>query len=84
MAGDADSGRLDHDGGPGPSVPNGGSGGGADRNAMGVYAISVAAELVGTGQQNIRQYERARQHLDRGSEVAGRDGVDTQVLVGGC
>ncbi|WP_405476241.1 MerR family transcriptional regulator [Paenarthrobacter ilicis] len=25
---------------------------------MGVYAISVAAELVGTGQQNIRQYER--------------------------
>jgi len=58
MAGDADSGRLDHDGGPAPSVPNGGSGGGADRNAMGVYAISVAAELVGTGQQNIRQYER--------------------------
>lgn len=26
--------------------------------ARGVYAISVAAELVGTGQQNIRQYER--------------------------
>jgi DNA-binding transcriptional MerR regulator len=58
MAGDRDTERLDHDGGPGPSVPNGGSGGGADRNAMGVYAISVAAELVGTGQQNIRQYER--------------------------
>lgn len=29
-----------------------------DRDARGVYAISVAAELVGTGQQNIRQYER--------------------------
>ena len=58
MAGDRDTERLDHDGGPGPSAPNGGSGGGADRNAMGVYAISVAAELVGTGQQNIRQYER--------------------------
>ncbi|WP_311214511.1 MULTISPECIES: MerR family transcriptional regulator [unclassified Arthrobacter] len=28
------------------------------RDARGVYAISVAAELVGTGQQNIRQYER--------------------------
>lgn len=26
--------------------------------SVGVYAISVAAELVGTGQQNIRQYER--------------------------
>nr|WP_256212639.1 MerR family transcriptional regulator [Arthrobacter sp. yr096] len=25
---------------------------------MGVYAISVAAELVGTGQQNLRLYER--------------------------
>ncbi|NVN00623.1 MerR family transcriptional regulator [Arthrobacter sp. SDTb3-6] len=27
-------------------------------NAAGVYAISVAAELVGTGQQNLRLYER--------------------------
>lgn len=26
--------------------------------ARGVYAISVAAELVGTGQQNLRLYER--------------------------
>jgi MerR family transcriptional regulator/heat shock protein HspR len=26
--------------------------------ATGVYAISVAAELVGTGQQNLRLYER--------------------------
>ncbi|MCF3139136.1 MerR family transcriptional regulator [Paenarthrobacter sp. AR 02] len=33
-------------------------GGADDRDARGVYAISVAAELVGTGQQNIRQYER--------------------------
>ncbi|MBT2538865.1 MerR family transcriptional regulator [Arthrobacter sp. ISL-69] len=27
-------------------------------NASGVYAISVAAELVGMGQQNLRLYER--------------------------
>ncbi|WP_227878588.1 MerR family transcriptional regulator [Arthrobacter dokdonensis] len=27
-------------------------------NTGGVYAISVAAELVGTGQQNLRLYER--------------------------
>lgn len=27
-------------------------------HALGVYAISVAAELVGTGQQNLRLYER--------------------------
>ncbi|MET4619823.1 MerR family transcriptional regulator/heat shock protein HspR [Arthrobacter sp. 2762] len=59
MAGDRDTERPDHDGGPGASAPDGAHGGGAaDRNDMGVYAISVAAELVGTGQQNIRQYER--------------------------
>lgn len=29
-----------------------------DPQARGVYAISVAAELVGTGQQNLRLYER--------------------------
>ncbi|WP_207344642.1 MerR family transcriptional regulator [Arthrobacter sp. E3] len=29
-----------------------------DTQAHGVYAISVAAELVGTGQQNLRLYER--------------------------
>lgn len=29
-----------------------------DAKANGVYAISVAAELVGTGQQNLRMYER--------------------------
>ncbi len=28
------------------------------RATVGVYAISVAAEIVGTGQQNIRLYER--------------------------
>ncbi|MEO5781565.1 MULTISPECIES: MerR family transcriptional regulator [Arthrobacter] len=28
------------------------------RAAVGVYAISVAAQIVGTGQQNIRLYER--------------------------
>jgi DNA-binding transcriptional MerR regulator len=31
---------------------------GAGRDELGVYAISVAAELVGTGQQNLRLYER--------------------------
>lgn len=29
-----------------------------DTKRRGVYAISVAAELVGTGQQNLRMYER--------------------------
>lgn len=29
-----------------------------NRQARGVYAISIAAELVGTGQQNLRLYER--------------------------
>ncbi len=29
-----------------------------DQRTRGVYAISVAAELVGTGQQNLRLYER--------------------------
>ncbi|MGO4473430.1 MerR family transcriptional regulator [Arthrobacter sp. M-10] len=29
-----------------------------DDRGRGVYAISVAAELVGTGQQNLRLYER--------------------------
>ncbi|MHC6220740.1 MerR family transcriptional regulator [Arthrobacter sp. MMS24-S77] len=30
----------------------------AEDRGKGVYAISVAAELVGTGQQNLRLYER--------------------------
>ena len=29
-----------------------------DTRTRGVYGISVAAELVGTGQQNLRMYER--------------------------
>ena len=29
-----------------------------ERQELGVYAISVVAQLVGTGQQNIRLYER--------------------------
>lgn len=48
MAGSGGSGAVEHDGGRDVR----------ERDAMGVYAISVAAELVGTGQQNIRQYER--------------------------
>lgn len=35
-----------------------GDGGPVSRDDQGVYAISVAAELVGTGQQNLRLYER--------------------------
>lgn len=54
--GDASAGT--HDGGPAGSVPAGGSPGAASRDDLGVYAISVAAELVGMGQQNIRLYER--------------------------
>ena len=48
----------EHDGGVVASAADGGTAFAGDRDAQGVYAISVAAELVGTGQQNIRQYER--------------------------
>lgn len=49
-----------YDGGLAASGADGTSGDGSvgARDSRGVYAISVAAELVGTGQQNIRQYER--------------------------
>ena len=59
-ASDAETGAEDYDGGLAPSGADGASGEGSadDLGARGVYAISVAAELVGTGQQNIRQYER--------------------------
>jgi DNA-binding transcriptional MerR regulator len=56
--GTTDSSVEEHDGGLGAAAAGGGSGGADDRDARGVYAISVAAELVGTGQQNIRLYER--------------------------
>jgi len=46
----------EHDGGPIAPAFSGDAAGSGD--GRGVYAISVAAELVGTGQQNIRQYER--------------------------
>ncbi|MCP1412934.1 MerR family transcriptional regulator [Paenarthrobacter sp. A20] len=60
MAGSA---AEEHDGGLGASAPGGGPAStgkrdGGGRDALGVYAISVAAELVGTGQQNLRLYER--------------------------
>jgi len=58
MAGDGDTERLDHDGGTPAEADGAGARDAADRDGRGVYAISVAAELVGTGQQNIRQYER--------------------------
>lgn len=55
-ASDGETAAEEYDGGLAASGANGTSGGGSD--SRGVYAISVAAELVGTGQQNIRQYER--------------------------
>ncbi|MDR6685813.1 DNA-binding transcriptional MerR regulator [Arthrobacter sp. 1088] len=58
MAGDGDTERLDHDGGTPAEADGAAARDAADRDGRGVYAISVAAELVGTGQQNIRQYER--------------------------
>ncbi|BCW51133.1 MerR family transcriptional regulator [Arthrobacter sp. StoSoilB13] len=58
MAGNGDTERLDHDGGTPAEADGAGARDAADRDGRGVYAISVAAELVGTGQQNIRQYER--------------------------
>ncbi|HKU30413.1 MAG TPA: MerR family transcriptional regulator [Arthrobacter sp.] len=59
MAGpeNADSAET-HDDGLAASAPGGTPAGAASRDDLGVYAISVAAELVGTGQQNLRLYER--------------------------
>jgi len=54
----------------------------ADRGAdVGVYAISVVAQLVGTGQQNIRLYER--KGLLRPDRTAGgtRQYSDTDLVV---
>jgi len=48
----------EYDGGAVASASDGATPSSGEREARGVYAISVAAELVGTGQQNIRQYER--------------------------
>ncbi|WP_347110194.1 MerR family transcriptional regulator [Paenarthrobacter sp. S56] len=59
MAGSyGDASAETHDGGPAAVAASGPSGGAASRDDLGVYAISVAAELVGMGQQNIRLYER--------------------------
>jgi MerR family transcriptional regulator/heat shock protein HspR len=57
-ASDGTTAAEEYDGGPAASAANGAPASADDRDARGVYAISVAAELVGTGQQNIRQYER--------------------------
>jgi MerR family transcriptional regulator/heat shock protein HspR len=56
-ASDGDTAAEEYDGGGVASGAEGTSGAGPV-GSRGVYAISVAAELVGTGQQNIRQYER--------------------------
>ncbi len=58
MAGSDGAAAEEHDGGLGASVAGRGSPSAGDRDRLGVYAISVAAELVGTGQQNLRLYER--------------------------
>ncbi|MBT2584505.1 MerR family transcriptional regulator [Arthrobacter sp. ISL-95] len=58
MAGsDGGTAAEEYDGGLASSGADGTPGAGP-AGSRGVYAISVAAELVGTGQQNIRQYER--------------------------
>ncbi|MEV7605153.1 MerR family transcriptional regulator [Paenarthrobacter sp. NPDC089322] len=88
MAGlDGSSAAEDHDGGSVAGVPHGGSADGGDRDGVGVYAISVAAELVGTGQQNLRLYERkglltpertdggTRRYSERNLETLRRIGV---------
>ncbi|VXC05203.1 Putative transcriptional regulator, MerR family [Arthrobacter sp. 9V] len=56
-ASDGETAAEEYDGGPASSGADGTSALGLV-GSRGVYAISVAAELVGTGQQNIRQYER--------------------------
>ncbi|MGO4245697.1 MerR family transcriptional regulator [Paenarthrobacter sp. RAF54_2] len=58
MADDRGIERLDHVGGAPAEADGAGTRDAADRDGLGVYAISVAAELVGTGQQNLRLYER--------------------------
>jgi DNA-binding transcriptional MerR regulator len=47
-----------HDGGPDSRTRDATGTGPGGRDKLGVYTISVAAELVGTGQQNLRLYER--------------------------
>jgi MerR family transcriptional regulator/heat shock protein HspR len=49
-------------------------------HARGVYAISVAAELVGTGQQNLRLYER-KGLLEPGRTEGGTRRYSEQDLV---
>ncbi|NYD79007.1 MerR family transcriptional regulator [Arthrobacter cupressi] len=48
----------EHDGGTAAGADGGAARWAGGRNELGLYAISVAAELVGTGQQNLRLYER--------------------------
>ena len=51
-----------------------------DEKAVGVYAISVAAELTGLGMQNIRQYEKRGLlrpgRTEGGTRRYSRDDVD--------
>lgn len=59
MAGlDGGSTAREHDDGKAGRADSGAVRKPAERDDLGVYAISVAAELVGTGQQNLRLYER--------------------------
>jgi len=84
--GATDSSVGEHDGGSGAAASDGGTGGADDRDARGVYAISVAAELVGTGQQNIRQYERkgllTPERTDGGTRRYSEDDLTTLRRIG--
>lgn len=84
MAGSDGAAAETHDGGPAASGADGTSAGG--RDARGVYAISVAAELVGTGQQNIRQYERkglvTPERTDGGTRRYSEDDLATLRRIG--
>ncbi|MGO4144599.1 MerR family transcriptional regulator [Paenarthrobacter sp. YAF11_1] len=74
----------EYDGGLAASPADGTSDSG--RDARGVYAISVAAELVGTGQQNIRQYERkglvTPERTDGGTRRYSEDDLTTLRRIG--
>ena len=54
---------------------------GRDPGARGVYAISVAAELVGMGQQNLRLYERAGLLEPGRTEVGSRRYSDNDIVI---
>lgn len=89
-ASDVETAAEEYDGGLAPSGADGASSEGSvdGRDARGgVYAISVAAELVGTGQQNIRQYERkgllTPERTDGGTRRYSESDLTTLRRIGG-